>query len=651
MYINTLSDSNDESFKLYKKRKNVKKFRTHLVSTRFLLILIKVMASDILINKRILANIKKFLAIVDRNYYSADDSIEAMLITCDLLLAIRQKNSVVGPNLETLIYKIQTSLQEPYDKIRDSLIIPQVQLAKDVLPEEDLEFIAEKLDQDLKYDYIYRAKDELADIATEISSCNYNDFPDLLLNFRDLVTDIMNFFRNTDTTSKNLEIVHTSDSSFLDLLKATYDTIMNPSSALKTGWQALNSALGPRGGFQNKNFYLFHANTNSFKSALLLHIARMISQYNSASVMEEYKRTGKIPTIVFIECENDDNEDYERLYKTIVKRDMDKCTSENELISTWKHLYYDKGTGVNSIGNIDISFIHVESRTLSVDGIDNLLDEIEEAGYHAITVIADYIALLAPRKEDVTKENRLQLKNIAEDLLSLAKRWDIPVISAHQLNRPGGAILTNIKNQGGSMAVSQMTNEFIGESYGIEQAASWSAFIDLETKNNNRYLTFKRNKSRFRNKYGCSTFVMPIRDGIIIDDDIYLDKPLSMDSIPGDAVDNSNLVNVGSRGTIDIRDKETVTEEYKKAKKNHELTIKPDGYKNDPIISDIINTLRMDNWVDHIDEFGIDELTYDAGTYDVNNVIYDTHRVGETEFCFSDSEECELSLERNFVLV
>ena len=644
MYIGTLSDSNDESFKLYKKRKNVKKFRTHLVSTRFLLILIKVMASDIMINKRILANIKKFLAIVDRDYYAADESIEAMLITCDLLLAIRQKNSVTGPNLETLIYKIQTSLQEPYDKIRDSMIIPQVQLAKDVLPEEDLEFIAEKLDQDLKYDYIYRAKDELVDIATEISSCNYNDFPELLNNFRDLVTDVMNFFRSTDSTSKNLEIVHTSDSSFLDLLKATYDTIMNPSSALKTGWQALNSALGPRGGFQNKNFYLFHANTNSFKSALLLHIARMISQYNSASVMEEYKRTGKIPTIVFLECENDDNEDYERLYKTIVKRDMDKCTSENELVSSWKHLYSD--SGVNSIGNIDISFIHVEPRTVSVDKIDNLLDEIEEAGYHAITVIADYIALLAPRKEDATKENRLQLKNIAEDLLSLAKRWNIPVISAHQLNRPGGAILTNFKNQGGTMAVSQMTNEFIGESYGIEQAASWSAFIDLETKNDKRYLTFKRNKSRFRNKYGCSTFVMPIRDGIIIDDDIYLDKPLSMDSIPGDVIDNSNMVNVGSRGTIDIRDKETINEEYKKAKKNHEINIKPSSEKNDPIVFTAIRMLNMGNWIDHVDEFGIENLTCESSEMSIDNMVHDTHRVGDTEYCWSEKEEDEIGVDR-----
>ena len=93
------------------------------------------------------------------------------------------------------------------------------------------------------------------------------------------------------------------------------------------------------------------------------------------------------------------------------------------------------------------------------------------------------------------KDNRLQLKNIADDLLSLAKNRDIPVITAHQINRSGGAVLTNLKNQGGVNAISQMTNEFIGESYGIEQAVSWSAFIDIEIHGEDRWLMFKRNKS------------------------------------------------------------------------------------------------------------------------------------------------------------
>lgn len=638
MRIDTLEfDESDDTFVSYKRRKSTKKFRTHLVSSRFLLILIKVLASDILVNRRVLKNIKRFLTIIDRDYYSADQSVEAMLLACDLLLATRLNNTSSGPNVENVVYKLLTTLQEPFDKIRDNLIIPQIKISKDYLPEEDLEYISETLDQNLKYDYILRAKEELVDVSNDISNCNYNDFPAFMTKFRDLVTDIMNFFRGTDSSSKVNEIVHTTDSDFLNFLKDTFDTIKNPSSALQTGWQALNSALGPRGGFQNKSLYVFYANTNSFKSALLLHIARMTAAYNTARLMEDYKRTGKVPTILFVELENDDNEDYERLYKTVVHRDMDKCTSESELLSSWKRANNIDSNEDNSVISpekpIDISFLHLDSRAISVDGLDTTIELIEEEGYKVVEVIVDYIALIAPRKEDATKDKRLQLQNISEDLLSLAKRRDIPVITAHQLNRSGGAVLTNLKMQGGSMAVSQMTTEYIGESYGIEQTVSWSAFIDLEIKNDKRYFTFKRQKSRYKNKYGCDQFCMEIHDGIILDDDIFLDHPLSMDTIPGDVIDNSDLINLGARGKIDIRDKPKQTEEakFKPAKKNHEITI-TSSYENKPI-NNMINDIQIDEWLDYVDELGWDTLTAYGGTVDFNS---EEIKIGETDYYFTD---------------
>ncbi len=274
----------------------------------------------------------------------------------------------------------------------------------------------------------------------------------------------MNFFRSTDDSTDINAIMHTSDPTFFDYLYDTYEAIRNPASALQTGWVALNSALGPRGGFLNKNLYVFHANTNSFKSALLLHIARMVKEYNAAKVIDEYKKSGKVPTVLFIEMENDFDEDNERLYKITAKKDIGKCTSREELHSSWLHSF-DANKAENPI---DISFLHVDARSVSVDDIDKIIELLEEEGFHVIMTIVDYIALIKPRAEDMNRENRLQLKNIADDLLSLAKSRNIPVVTAHQLNRSGGAVLTNLKMQGGANAVKQMTNEFVGESYGID---------------------------------------------------------------------------------------------------------------------------------------------------------------------------------------
>ena len=619
----------------FKRRKPNKKYRSHLVSERFLLMIIKVLASDITVNRRSLANIKRFLTIIDRDYYCRSENIEAMLLVCDLLVSIRTKNPH-GVSLESLSYKVENLLVEPYDKVRDQLIIPQINVAKDELPEDDLEYITNSLDQNLKFSYILDVKDNLIELTNDIETSSYTDFPNLLHQYRDLITDIMNFFRKTDSSSMTNEIVHTGDPTFLDILYDTYEAIRNPASALQTGWQALNSALGPRGGFQNKNLYCIHANTNSFKSAMLLHISRMIKEYNGPRVIEEFKRTGKIPTILHISMENDNDEDNERLYKTVVKKDLGKCTSREELNQSWEHNFGNSDS--EDENPIDISFLHVDARSLSVDEIDVIIENLEEEGYRVIACVVDYLGLIKPRLEDMGKDNRLQLKNIADDLLSLAKNRDIPVITAHQINRSGGAVLTNLKNQGGVNAISQMTNEFIGESYGIEQAVSWSAFIDIEIHGEDRWLMFKRNKSRYKNKFGTETFVMKIRDGIIIDDDIYLSTPLSLPKIPdGIGTDEANQ-NQGSRGIIDIRDNK-----YKTPPKDHLIKVKSSIEEREDYLNSKekvpIEYIDWDKWIDYLDTG--DYETEDFYVWSNSEMSYYDRSfvIGETEYISCDFNE------------
>lgn len=619
----------------FKRRKPNKKYRSHLVSERFLLMIIKVLASDITVNRRSLANIKRFLTIIDRDYYCRSENIEAMLLVCDLLVSIRTKNPH-GVSLESLTYKVENLLVEPYDKVRDQLIIPQINVAKDELPEDDLEYITNSLDQNLKFSYILDVKDNLIELTNDIETSSYTDFPNLLHQYRDLVTGIMNFFRSTDSSSMTNEIVHTGDPTFLDILYDTYEAIRNPASALQTGWQALNSALGPRGGFQNKNLYCLHANTNSFKSAMLLHISRMIKEYNASRVIDEFKRTGKIPTVLHISMENDNDEDNERLYKTVVKKDLGKCTSREELNQSWEHNFGN--TNSEEENPIDISFLHVDARSLSVDEIDVIIENLEEEGYRVIACVVDYLGLIKPRMEDMGKDNRLQLKNIADDLLSLAKNRDIPVITAHQINRSGGAVLTNLKNQGGVNAISQMTNEFIGESYGIEQAVSWSAFIDIEIHGEDRWLMFKRNKSRYKNKFGTETFVMKIRDGIIIDDDIYLSTPLSLPKIPdGIGTDDANQ-NQGSRGIIDIRDNK-----HKTPPKDHLIKVKSSTEEREDFLNSKekvpIEYIDWNKWIDYLDTG--DYETEDFYVWSNSEMSYYDRSfiIGETEYVSCDFNE------------
>ena len=596
MHIGQLTTNNSQN---YKRNTKKKKFRSYMVSERFLLSIIKILASDNTILRRQLINIKRFLEVVDRDYYSEDNHIDAMLITCDSLLDTKMKLGT-SLKLEDIIFNINLLLpDEDYAEVKNELIIPQIQVAKTDSIETELSYVSASLDQNLKYSYILNAKEDLIDLSSELTTCSYKDFPDVLKTFRNLLTDMTAYFRSTDTSDTLNKIMHTSDPTFYDYLYDTYEAIRNPSSSLQTGWVALNSALGPRGGFINKNLYIFHANTNSFKSALLLHIARMIKQYNAAKLREEFKLTGKIPTILFIEAENDLDEDNERLYKMVAKKDIGSNTGRAELTDSWKHTF-DVDKDENPI---DISMLHIDARSLSVDDIDTNIDMLEEEGYHVIAAVADYIGLIKPREEDMGKENRIQLKNIADDLLSLAKNRNIPVITAHQLNRSGGAILTNTKMQGGSNAVMQMSSEFVGESYGIEQAASWSMFIDVETHDGKKYLTCKRGKARGArsdrpgsSKFGLEYFVLEIKNGLIIEDDIFLPKPLYYESIPNtDLNANMNPNGLGDRGVIDIRDKP------KTPPKGHTIDIKPSDNKLPDTGIRLSDILIDEHWMENLE--------------------------------------------------
>lgn len=597
----------EENIFTYKSGKANKKIRSHLVSERFLLSMIKILSSNLLILRRTLTNMKRFLNVIDRRYYSQDLNLEAMLITCDMLIETRMaSNKIIDINI--IEFKIDTLLTDQYEDVKDHLIMPTVQLAKTEIPEGELEFISESLDYNLKYGQIIASKDDLVELSNEISTCAYTDFKDVFTKFRGLVTEYYNFFRTTDQASSVNSVVHVNDPSFIDYLTETYESIKNPASALQTGWQGLNSSLGPRGGFLNKNLYLFYANTNSFKSAFLLHLGRMLRTYNTDRLLEISRQTGKIPTILYLEYENDNDEDNERLYKTVVKADIGNCTSPEEMIASWKHKFNRDEDDI-----VNLSFLHEDSHSMSVMDIDNIIESLSEEGYQVVACIIDYIEMVKPNEEDRLKDVRLQYRGIAESLLNLAKNRNIPVITAHQINRAGGAMLANAKSQGGSNVIANMTNEFIGESYAIEKTASYSAFIDVEDHNGKKYFLFKRNKTRYR-RYGKSFFVMEIHDGIIINDDVDDIIPGCFDSIPNTNMNqNLNSETEGTRGVYDIRDR-------KRTKPNNVINIGDDAKSQEVKTTSggttFSDSIEYPDWGKYINIVGLDALTIDGGELD-----------------------------------
>ena len=265
---------------------------------------------------------------------------------------------------------------------------------------------------------------------------------------------------------------------------------------------------------------------------------------------------------------------------------------------------------------------------MSVQDIDNTIESLNEEGYEVICTIIDYLEMIAPAQEDAGKDIRLQYKNIAESLLNLAKNRSIPVITAHQLNRAGGALLANSKMQGKSNVLADMTNEYIGESYAIEKAMSYSAFIDIEERDGKKYLVYKRNKTRY-SRFGKEYFVHEIRDGIILEDDLELDHPLSLDKIPDGetSINMTNSSKEGSRGKYDIR---TNVTEPKPIATNKPIE-EPINRRHSPMSL----LLNYNDWFNYIDKLGLENICEIQSEITIGNSVLE--KVGDSYYYFLDT--------------
>lgn len=555
-------------------RKNNKKdngrIRSYLVTEKFMLLLTTILSGGDVIHMRPLHNMEKFISNIDRNYYFKDPTLTALILTVESFVNMRIR--MLGKPIDeaSLITKINTLLiSETYTEIKENLLIPTVENAKKEIGMDvyDIDFVNNSIEVALKVYKIIREKDRLIEISNEIDG-GADDLVGAINEYREVVNRIQEYFKETDNDNNISEIVHTADETFYEKVRSAYENLINPKSVLKTGLQYFNKML-PGGGFVNGKYYIFYANTNTFKSALLMHIARWIRKYNSRSFEEDPEFKGKQPTILFISCENSEQEDIERIFKMSIGKDIGLLKSADEAEAMWKN----DSDEIDSI--IDISFYHTSSRTVSASDIDRIIDTLYDEGFKVITVIFDYIELMKSEEMFSRLDTRETLGRLSECLLNIAKSRMIPVITAMQLNRKGGEVLVETKASGETNAITKMNNAHIGESYNIEKSADFSFFIDLETNphDNQRYLLILGNK--FRGGEGeIKMFAHPIENGLVIRDDIFLPKPISVLSLSydkdGEKANADKSGKVGSRGSIDGKRPGVNTETILRSKKSDE---------------------------------------------------------------------------------
>jgi replicative DNA helicase len=410
-------------------------------------------------------------------------------------------------------------------------ILKDVSLEYNTLNESECKYVANAINERLQYLYVFKVKDQMVDLFEKIDQGGFNSYYQVMSELKQLTGQLIVKLREVDASDELIRSFSFSGDDYDHLMDVVVKKAKRPSAVLQTGMRQMNAILSP--GFQSGRLYTFLGGTGKFKSGTLLNMADQIRRYNPQILPFE---NGMRKTILFVTCENSVEETIERLYDMYsdINDELASKTTD-EVIDTLKT--QGKFVFTESEG-IDIQFEYRANLEINTSDIYSIIHDLADQGKKVITVILDYIS----RVQSTTDNNgdeRLRLSYVAKELKSMAQYFQIPVITAMQLNREGNSIIDAAMRDNKQDVAQFIGSTSVGNSWSIIEESDWVCLINPEVQKSTGelFLTFKRLKIRGKkDPFAIDYFNHPFTNekAIRLAPDIDLEKPLSVMSLASD---------------------------------------------------------------------------------------------------------------------
>lgn len=430
-----------------------------------------------------MSTLRKFMNYIDVEGYSYDSAIYPRVKTLDTLTRAIVKEGIQDENL------LRSYLTEQYP---DGLIVlDQVGFARNQLSSTECEYLSKAVLTRLQTVAIYRAKTSLIENLERIDATNFDtSYVEMVDTVRRQMSDLVGALQINSNDQGLLKEFAFSMQDAAALIDKVVSKSKRPAAILQTGIRQLNAILAP--GFQSGRLYTILGGSGKFKSGTLLNIADQIRRFNPQIPVYE---NGLRKCILFVTLENSIEETIERLYDMYsgINDDMRDHTTEE----VWDTL---KGSGeftFNSTTGIDIFMKYAGNLEIDTAQLHVYIKELREKGYMPICIVLDYIK----RIDSVHPSNgdeRVRMSFVAKELKAIAQYYEIPVITAMQLNREGNSIIDAAMRESKQDVARFVGTSSIGNAWDIIEDSDWVGLINLEMQKstNQLYLTFKRLKIR-----------------------------------------------------------------------------------------------------------------------------------------------------------
>lgn len=506
-------------------------------------------------------NINKLFSSIDLSKYKNNKELESYIWAINYF----SRQWVDGVTTPDIIAEM-AKRQPDYDNIKENIINTCIS-DPNIITAPEVKSIYDLVGETLQCGYVASLKDDYISFLEDVDVENPGGFRELVNRLFTVSQALIDIKHNTSMVPNKFTLNTADLASLRNALADTIISLRGSGNLLKIGIKRLNTLLSPA--YMNGRLYVYAGAPGSGKSVILQKTAIDIRKYNPNF---QTKTPGMKPCVLYVVMENTFTETIERLWNMEFDDSITNYTEEEALDKICNVLGINRvlkedvvvrDEAGNSLEaqlikesedenlNIEIVMKYFSYREISTDDLCTIIHDLREENLECCALVFDYIKRIRPANSQADNV-KLELNRIVNELKAIAVIYDIPVITAHQLNRAAASIIDNAKRQGKAGGIQETGREHIGDAWEVVETADWLGLCDIEYKpgTNDRYFEVAVVKRRRIDasdgelaKYTYLAHPFSKTNGLKLIDDINLGKILSLQSL------NSDISMIGKEKT------------------------------------------------------------------------------------------------------
>lgn len=437
---------------------------------------------SVLRTRKALSNTYKLFNMLDESIYEKNENLKARIWVIKKSLEARLKEGFESNNVVKQYCKDDKTSTPLTDHIVDD--IDKLKLSYD-----ETKYLIKCIDDRVEYGYTLTLKDAYQKILNKIEDGDFKSYKSVSEDLYDIASSVINIKRNTNSLDSDMTF-SLRDDCFENVVSEAVQKLKDKNRVFLTGIRRLNTILSP--GYQSKRLYTYLAFPGGGKSQILLKAALDIKKYNPHIVAKDPNKT---PAVLLITMENDIDETIERLFNMKVTSEDIRNYTPKQIIRKLKE---EGEMTLSDKNNIDIVIKYYANRSIDTNDLYGIIKDLYDDGTEVIALILDYVKRIRPAERANTEKE--ELKNITNELKTLAKKLDLAVITAQQLNRTASSVVDAAIQNKKEDVTRLVGRDGVAGAWEIIENSDVVIIINQEIKadTGDVYLTFKLLKRRYR---------------------------------------------------------------------------------------------------------------------------------------------------------